>query len=371
MVKVSLRKKSKQSPAQIGGALVILAVIAVILTQQPAEDSRPSLLNLEATKDSSTTTAAATAAVGSNSGVSKPYVSKPVSGLEPAKCEALFEKGYRQAGAQKASDEDLNPNNDQMQARFAKDLAKKFWIAAHNEEFDEYPINSIFTNAQYNKTALTAAVLESLGADGAGGRVLDVGGQVGWFALLGRSLGAEVDVFDPVPANAFRICESLFLNKWSNYVEQLYPGPYVNVYNLAVSDQATGTLSMKQKGATASMSGGSGDAKDISVSTISLDEFVAGRKWTSETISVLKIDVNGMEDKVIAGALSLLKSKMVKNLLIRLVSQETMKQITSAGYKLHKWGGEIGPDQDAKADASALYSQLKAQKNVHLWFKKV
>ena len=204
---------------------------------------------------------------------------------------------------------------------------------------------------------------------------------MGWFSLLSRGLGLEVDVFDPLASNAFRLCESLFLNHWSNFLETQYPGPYVNIHTVALSDQDGEVIKMYRKGA--SLYKDKGGEYSTSVTTTTLDKFVEGRAWkSSETISLLKVNTMGMEDEIFMGASMLLRSKMVKNVLLGIDTSsggtKAVEALLSASYRLHKWGDSDGPSQDASnlpSSADTLISSLalrvsdKEDKQVFLWFK--
>jgi FkbM family methyltransferase len=311
------------------------------------------------------------------------------SGLQPVRCEDLFKQGYRQASKKKAELEELNPNNDQINARYTQNFTSKFWISVHHETYDKTQYDSIMQLGKYNKQALSNAAVEIVQSAGGTGtaRVLDVGAQVGWFTLLARGLGLEVDAFEPLPSNTFRLCESLFLNRWSNFVEKKYPGPYVNIHDVALvggDDQDNG-ISMYRNGASLSTTTMTTVTQQemITPKVTTLDQFVEGRGWTTENIALLKINTMGLEDKILSGASALLASKMVKNVLLGIdpnaaASTKAVDELLSASYKLYKWGDSNGPDQDTSGmpkDTSLLINALKyntkdkQDKQVFLWFK--
>lgn len=417
MVKITTanKRKGKISPTLILAVVATLAIIGYYATQQQDDSSLGSLLNVDLQSVSSeavyNVVSESVSSVVGNGGSSsilpapvervavtnnviindatgaassKNYVASSTSGLQPLRCQELFEEGYRQAGQSKAVDEELNPNNDQVHARFTKNFTSKFWVSVHHDTFDSVQYKGIMDLGMYNKQAFSNAALKIVQQATAAGssntpRVLDVGAQVGWFSLLARGLGVEVDAFEPLRPNLFRLCESLHLNRWSNFVEHKYPGPFVNVYGLALSNLEEEELSMKQTGASASLVDGE---KSITVKATTLDAFTQSRGWTNEqNICLLKINTMGMENKVLAGATSLLASKMVKNVLIGIVMSssdsgtEAINTLLSANYKLYQWGNANGPDQDAESlpkDASSLMESLKSKavddEQVFLWF---
>jgi FkbM family methyltransferase len=372
MVKITNKKSTKNSPTSLLAALGIFGVIAFYVSA-PDDSSVGDLLNIEPS--------AMRSAVGAAEQQSPPdYAPSSTSGLQPVRCQELFRKGYRQDGKTRAEVDDLNPNNDQINARFTSTFASKFWISVHHQTYDKVQFDSIMELGFYKKQALSQAAVEIVQASGPGSRVLDVGSQLGWFSLLSRGLGLEVDAFDPLPSNAFRLCESLFLNHWSNFLEKQYPGPYVNIHTVALSDNDGDVIDMYQKGASLYKEG---DGKHTTTVTTTLDKFIEGRAWkSSETIALLKVNTMGMEDKILTGASMLLRSKMVKNVLLGIdISSggtKAVEALLSASYRLHKWGDSNGPSQDASSlpsSAGSLISSLAAKvsdkedKQVFLWFK--
>jgi FkbM family methyltransferase len=393
MVKIASKKtKSKVSPLLVIVALGTLGTILYLSNGIQPDDSRVgSLLNFDfdtspvynAVSDSVSSVSSVVASAGgvtipSVSDTRKeslPYVPSSTSGLQPIRCQELFQLGYRQDSKDTAQEKELNPNNDQVHARYTQNLTSPFWISVHHEKFDKEQYDSIMLDGVYNKTALSQAAVEILGQASRSARVLDVGAQVGWFTLLARGMGFEVDAFEPLRPNLFRLCESLFLNKWSNFVEQTYPGPFVNIHGVAVSDQTSDSFLMSQRGANALTTGD----KEIKTSSISLDEFAKGRGWINEDIALLKINTGGMEDNILTGAKDLLASKMVKNVLLGLYNPNSTKACTvllEAGYAVHMWGYSLGPDQDAAAlpkeglvDALREKVSNRDDKQMFLWFK--
>lgn len=377
MVKITTKKTTKNSPTSLLAALGIFGVIAFYIST-PDDSSIGDLLNIEPSAMRSSEGATGKRTPSAVTLVE--YVPSSTSGLQPVRCQDLYRKGYRQDGKTRAEVEDLNPNNDQINARFTNTFASKFWISVHHQSYDKVQYDSIMELGQYKKQALSQAAVEIVETSGPGSRVLDVGAQLGWFSLLSRGLGLEVDAFDPLPSNAFRLCESLFLNHWSNFLEKQYPGPYVNIHNVALSDQDGEVIDMYQKGASLYKDG---DGKHTPTVTTTLDKFVEGRAWkSSEKIALLKVNTMGMEDKIFTGASTLLRSKMVKNVLLgvdtSLGGTQAVEALLSASYRLHKWGDSDGPSQDASSlpsSAGSLISSLAAKvsdkedKQVFLWFK--
>ena len=119
----------------------------------------------------------------------------------------------------------------------SSNIAPKFWISLHDKEFD--PVRwSIMEYGKYyeqEQTNLFITILQQAAkakaknertGDGASSsalaqrqdppRVIDVGGNIGWYTLLSAAMGAQVDVFEPNQFNILRMCESICMNSWIN-----------------------------------------------------------------------------------------------------------------------------------------------------------
>lgn len=120
-----------------------------------------------------------------------------------------------------------------------------------------------------------------------GDLVYDVGGHLGFFSVCAALLGASVVVFEPSPGNARRLRRNVELN-----------GLSIDVVEVAVWDSVEGAELVA--GASDSewwVTAGSG------VPTVALDGFSAGR---GDRPSLLKVDVEGAEVRVLAGAARLI-----------------------------------------------------------------
>jgi FkbM family methyltransferase len=396
MVKIEAKKKSEGSRILLLLSLFFAGCVSYILFLPADDSSIGSLLALEVSSppvDSEKSVIESNSALLSNveseknteipdqKNIAVSYLASNSLISNLVGCDDLLRKGYRQPGKVYPEVPELNPNNDQIHARYVKELSSKFWISVHHESFDKVQHDSIMSLGVYNRQALTQAALDIFQTADPGARIIDVGAHIGWFSLLARGLGLEVEAFEPLPANVFRLCESLFLNRWSNISEKKYPGPYVNIHPVALSDKNHVQFTMSRTGANLFTNGGADQG--LKVSSMTLDKFVEDRSWsTKDTIVLLKVHTIGMEDKIIAGATNLLDSKRVKNVLLGIdptkYGTKAIGILLSKSYKLHKWGDSNGPDQEASGfprDANALVNTLSEKlkgstsTQCFLWFK--
>jgi FkbM family methyltransferase len=139
-----------------------------------------------------------------------------------------------------------------------------------------------------------------------GDRFLDVGANVGVYTLLAAGRGASCVAIEPIPVAYQRLAENVRLNAF---------GALVRAENIGVAAKP-GKLRFTRSLDTvnhvlAATEGDATDAIDVEVSTV--DAVVAGA-----TPSVIKIDVEGFETEVLAGATSTLASRELVALIIEL-----------------------------------------------------
>jgi FkbM family methyltransferase len=125
---------------------------------------------------------------------------------------------------------------------------------------------------------------------------VDVGANVGYFTLLAASLGARVVAYEPTLTVMERLRENVALNGFDQ----------VTVVNAAVAEKpGTLTFYASPDDPEANNLFGQGDHA-VDVAAVSLDEDLAERGI--QKVDLLKIDAEGAEPLVLAGAAALLKS---------------------------------------------------------------
>ena len=133
------------------------------------------------------------------------------------------------------------------------------------------------------------------------GLVVDVGAHTGLYTLAALAAADDVEVtaFEPVPSNVALLAENLALNGWSKRC---------TIRQAAVSD-TSGTaefhvpLDDHPMSASLETTGFRGLAGElVEVEVISLDDALAGQR-----LRIVKIDVEGFEDKVLEGASEILR----------------------------------------------------------------
>lgn len=157
-----------------------------------------------------------------------------------------------------------------------------------------------------------------------GNTVIDIGANVGFFSLLFSTLvgrNGKVTSFEPQPSAVTRLNENVRLNQHLQ----------VNVHQLAASD-VTGTLSFycgpEDHSGVASLRSIDHFSRRIDVNTAPLDEIIPAQ----QQVHLIKIDVEGAEAKVIAGATRTIG--MWRPDIVVEVSNSYLKQMGSSGAEL-------------------------------------
>jgi FkbM family methyltransferase len=130
--------------------------------------------------------------------------------------------------------------------------------------------------------------------------VVDVGANIGWFTLISAKRASIVHAFEPETVNYSLLERSITINSFKNIVlRQLCISDYEGTAELHLS-KYTGRHSII----------GSGERKVV-VPCTTLD-----RLYPTETIDLLKIDVEGAEPEVILGAKQIIQEKRVKHVIM-------------------------------------------------------
>ena len=147
-----------------------------------------------------------------------------------------------------------------------------------------------------------ALVLHSLRP---GDLFVDIGANVGSYTLLGATTGADVVSIEPIPITYAQLKENVDLNTFSGKIETLNIGLGRKEGSLRFTsghDTVNHVLAPNEQVA---------DSVEVPVRT--LDELLAGRQP-----SLIKIDVEGFEAEVLAGASQTLSNPLLFGLIVEL-----------------------------------------------------
>lgn len=357
-----LIKFVKQRPFRIAAFATIVSYIALIICSKPEADHRI----LTAWRSQST--------------IPKKWV--------PVDCQDLRDRSHQ------VEENVDDPNDGEMLARWTTS-DPPFFVSIHQFQYDRMR-RVIYDSGEYYEMALTAIFSSILKDAPADSRVLDVGGNIGWFSLLSAAHGHHVDVFEPNLANVLRLCESKLLNSWTN-AESDITSPSNRLPKLGTIDihpygvgsnettmpfyvgrnpgKATLLRSMLPKWRSPTTN---------TITIVPLDLMAQDLKWFDggpSQIAILKVDVEGYEPAVFAGARRLLQSGLVQNILMEMTFQEDdtdnaamLQLIYDSGYRVHQIG-HSRPQTIPLMDQSFVTNFLKlyatkpgAQQNI--WWKR-
>jgi len=134
---------------------------------------------------------------------------------------------------------------------------------------------------------------------------LDVGANIGSYSILAAGLGAEVVAVEPIPITYNALIRNILLNDFSSCIRALNIGLGKETARLRLSadkDTINHVIANDEVAGTS-----------LEVSIQKLDDILYGR-----IPSIIKIDVEGYEAEVIAGAEITLRSQNLKAVIIEL-----------------------------------------------------
>lgn len=155
-----------------------------------------------------------------------------------------------------------------------------------------------------------------------GATVFDVGANAGYFSVLSRELGASaVHAFEPNPRIRALLTRSAQLRPGTITIVAAACGEHEGTASLQLSDPAnTGMTSLTTNGA------------GIEVKLIKLDAYA---QRTGARPDLIKIDVEGHEHAVLAGASALLRD-CGPVVIAETGSLETIELMAAHGYRAHR-----------------------------------
>jgi FkbM family methyltransferase len=170
--------------------------------------------------------------------------------------------------------------------------------------------------------------------------IIDVGANVGHISLLLSDIvGADnIFAFEPTPVSFQRLVENWRVNNW----------PTENLFQMAVGASSglahiPDTTSPETKN---SITSANGTTRMVSVPMVSLDDYRI--RWRGRQIGLLKIDVEGYEPEVFAGAQEFLRKDRPRLVMFEslagVVDREIAAILLSSGYELFQLDRAGKPD---------------------------
>lgn len=198
-----------------------------------------------------------------------------------------------------------------------KDEIGRFWVTLDYRKHVLWMFNGIRTYS-CEKEPFTVKWLETMSKEDV---LYDVGACVGAYSMIGALYCDKVYAFEPAFNNIHPLMMNITKNKFNNIL----------VSNIAVlhSGESRMHLSSDKEGDASHK----WDETGYLVKTEALDNLIYEQGYKCPTY--LKIDVDGVEDMVINGALKLLKDKRLKTVITELEHSmnDVHETILSSGFR--------------------------------------
>jgi FkbM family methyltransferase len=206
----------------------------------------------------------------------------------------------------------------------------------------------------------------------ANSRVVDVGGNIGWFTMASAASGHHVDVFEPNKINIIRQCQSMWLNRWGDAEEdeiiaRTEKKGSINICPFGVgANTTTMTFYVGKNPGKATMVRSMLPKKKrlretSTIHVVTLDSLEQDMGWFENKIpiAILKLDVEAFEPSVFVGAKRLVSKGLIWNILMEVSGQHDntenaamLQRIVDSGYRLHQIGGPEGPSKGSNIPLS-------------------
>jgi FkbM family methyltransferase len=223
----------------------------------------------------------------------------------------------------------------------------------------------IYDEGEYYEHSLTTIFARILKFAPPNSRVIDVGGNIGWFTLLSAAHGHHVDVFEPNKVNIIRQCQSMWLNRWTTTTEDEVLTRTTKRGSIHILPYGVGSNTTSMTFFVGKNPGKATTLRDMlprnkrprsieEIPIVTLDSMASDLGWFDQKMPViiLKVDVEGFEPSVFGGAKKLLKAHLIENILMEVTGQMDntenrvmLQTILDAGYYLYQVGGPEGPSR--------------------------
>lgn len=168
----------------------------------------------------------------------------------------------------------------------------------------------------------------------------DVGANIGLYSLYAAKIKPQCTIyaFEPAAPNYLRLCNNIVLNSVTNIIPCNFPVSDRETFDLFhVGDMQPGSA-MHSFGRVSEFWEGLDVALRQGALSMSLDALVGN--YGLPQPSLLKIDVDGSEERILSGAEIVLKSGKLRTILVELSfkdesdNRELEQKLASFGYKL-------------------------------------
>ena len=158
--------------------------------------------------------------------------------------------------------------------------------------------------------------------------MMDIGANIGLSSLPVAALGYRVVAFEPVPYNLEKLAQSIVVNGFDRLftIVPMAASHEKGTTKIYIPGTFTDNASLSPESAITNIGNRGGPVKEITIEIIPIDEWIAGQTDIDPTdIVFLKIDVQGFELKVLAGA----KKLLTDNIDTMIIQAEFDRRLTN------------------------------------------
>jgi FkbM family methyltransferase len=284
----------------------------------------------------------------------------PEPKIKPLQCETFLQQVAAGTHPGKVEDPSMGVNYTRITA-----TTYPFHISVNNVAYDSLRFKIYETGIYYERKQVEVweHILKNAKP---GSRVVDIGANIGFYALAAAAMTPIIiDAFEPNLVNDLRMCESALLNGWhgeyDGHRNSMNATSKININPFGLSD-TSGTFTFfhnkDNPGASSFNEIHGGKVEQLEVTTLEIVE--KDRQWikNGDTIAAMKVDAEGLGAKILLGGRDLLRSGIVRNILIetdkhkeRNMQQteiEALQLLVDSGYKLAGYGWRLGPSVASK-----------------------
>lgn len=255
---------------------------------------------------------------------------------------------------------------------FNLDLGERRWMKIRNDN-STIP-TKLFWNGLIAHEKETISIWQKLSKSS--NCVFDLGANFGLFGLVSKTVNknSSVHFFEPLSRNIDRINMNLTINNFDCEVNKVAVGDYVGevtFYDMMSSENTIGSLSEKH------VLKHSHHKKllPIQVDMITIDNYVTQKKMAN--VDLIKIDVEGVEDKVLMGAKeTIVKSK--PHIILEVSDEDKAQKVNTflhsigVGYRIYQIDEKLGlsekGDINKGTSRNFLLSMLSRDEIEHLYY---
>lgn len=229
-----------------------------------------------------------------------------------------------------------------VMVRSLYDSANKADLNIHNPAVDQYISGSLRQSAMW-EAPIVEAMRGLLGGCTHGQLFVDVGANIAYFSLIAHLSGCRVISFEPMHYNVVQIERTMarLLAARENHSLQQW-----QVYNNAVSDVTANVVRLQTTNAQLNAGNHKIGAHGEPAHTVRLDDVVR------ERVTLMKVDVEGYEAYVVAGASALFCTHRVDAVILEMTQdirssgcnvKAMLDWFTCLGYEMRSLQRPRGP----------------------------